>query len=207
MSATRLPRCERRRIGAEPHGAAEVAVGRALLQRVALEPFGHQADHRLRRRREFGRVGLGDAAEIARRLDHRHLHAEADAEIRHVALARELRRADFSFGAALAEAAGHQDAVDVLEERRRVLLLEHFGFDPVEIDLHLVGDAAVRERLDQRFVGVLHAGVFADDGDGDVAFRVADALVDRAASAPGRAAGRARARTPAAPRVSSPSAE
>ena len=59
-------------------------------------------------------------------------------------------------------------------------LLEHLGFDPVEIDLHLVGDAAVRERLDQRLVGVLHAGIFADDGDRDVAFRIADALVDRA---------------------------
>ncbi len=50
--------------------------------------------------------------------------------------------------------------------------------DPVELDLHLVGDAAVRQRLGQRFVGVLHAGVFADNGDRDVAFRVAHALVD-----------------------------
>ncbi len=117
--------------------------------------------------------------QVAHRFDHRHLHAEADAEIRHVALARELRRADFSLRAALAEAAGHQDAVDVFEERRRVFLLEHLGLDPVEIDLHLVGDAAVRERLDQRFVGVLHAGVLADDGDGHLAFRIADALVDQ----------------------------
>ena len=44
-----------------------------------------------------------------------------------LALARELRRADLAFGAALAEAAGHQDAVDVLEERRRVLVLEHLA--------------------------------------------------------------------------------
>ena len=152
-----------------------------------------------RRRRELGRVGLGDAAQIARRLDHRHLHAEADAEIRHVALARELRRADLALGAALAEAARHQDAVDVFEERRRVLLLEHLGLDPVEIDLHLVGDAAVRERLDQRFVGVLHAGVLADDGDRDLAFRIADALVDQL---PAREIGRRRdrGRRPPAPR-------
>ena len=116
-----------------------------------------------RGRAELGRIGLLDAAQIARRLDHRHLHAEADAEIRHVALARELRRADFAFRAALAEAAGHQDAVDVFEERRRILVLENFGLDPVEVDLHLVGDAAVRQRLDQRLIGVLHAGIFADD--------------------------------------------
>jgi hypothetical protein len=41
-----------------------------------------------------------------RRHDHRHLHTGADAEIRHFPLARELRRADFSLTAALAEAAG-----------------------------------------------------------------------------------------------------
>ena len=68
-----------------------------------------------------------DAAEIARRFDDRHLHAEADPEIRHLALARELRRPDLAFGAALAEAARHEDAVDVLEERRRILALEHLG--------------------------------------------------------------------------------
>ena len=122
-------------------------------------------------------------AQIARRLDHRHLHAEADAEIGHMAFAGELRRADLAFGAALAEAARHQDAVDVFQERRRVLVLEHLGFDPVELDLDLVGDAAMRQRLDQRFVGVLQAGVFADDGDRDLAFGIADALVDHVASA------------------------
>ncbi len=106
------------------------------------------------------------------------MHAEADAEIRHVALSGELRRADLALGAALAEAAGHQDAVDMLEKRRGILVLEHFALDPVEIDLHLVGDAAMRQRLDQRFIGVLHAGIFADDGDGDVAFGIAHPLVD-----------------------------
>jgi hypothetical protein len=46
--------------------------------------------------------------------------------------------------------AGHQNAVDVLEERRRILVLRHLALDPVEIDLHLVGDAAMGKRLDQR---------------------------------------------------------
>ena len=158
----------------------------ALLQLVALHPFGHQADHRLARRAEFGRVRLLDAAEVPRRLDHRHLHAEADAEIRDLALAREPRRADLALGAALAKAARHQNAVDMFEERRRVLVLEHLAFDPVEIDLDLVGDAAVRQRLDQRLIRILHAGIFADDGDGDVAFGIADALVDET---PGRQIG------------------
>ena len=47
------------------------------------------------------------------------------------------------------------------------------------LTLHLVGDAAVGQRLDQRFVGVLEAGVLADDGDRHLALGVADALGDR----------------------------
>ena len=66
--------------------------------------------------------------------DDGHLHAEADAEIGHLVLARETHRGDLALGAALAEAAGHQDAVDVLQVVNGVLALEDFGIDPVELD-------------------------------------------------------------------------
>ncbi len=46
-----------RRIGAKPHGAAEIAADAAFLQFVAFHPFGHQANDRLRRGDEFGRIG------------------------------------------------------------------------------------------------------------------------------------------------------
>ena len=117
-----------------------------------------------------------------------------------LALARELGGADLSLGAALAEAARHQDAVDVLEERRRILALEHLALDPVELDLDLVGDAAVRQRLDQRLVGVLEAGVLADDRDRDVALRIADALVDGLPALQLRRVAPARCRRRPAPR-------
>src|SRR4030081_2270441 len=169
---------ERRGIGAKPHGAAEIAALRPLLQLIAAQPLRHQTDYRFGRGAELGGIGPFDADQIARRLDHRHLHAEADAKIGYVALACELRRADFALRAALAEAAGHQNAVDVFEKRRGILVLEHLALDPVEIDLHLVGDAAMRQRLDQRFVGVLHAGVFADDGNGHGTLGVAHPLID-----------------------------
>src|SRR4030088_1832703 len=94
-------------------------------------------------------ISLLDADQIARGLNHCHLHPEADAEIGHVPLARELRRADLALRSALAKAAGHQNAVDVLEKWRGILVLEHLALDPVEIDLHLVGDAAMRQGLDQ----------------------------------------------------------
>src|SRR5579871_192034 len=103
---------EDRRIRAEPHGPPEIAVPGALLELVATQPFRHQTDQRLLGRTELGGVGLLDADEIARGLDHGHLHAEADAEIRHVALACEPRSLDLALRAALPEPAGHQDAVD-----------------------------------------------------------------------------------------------
>src|SRR6266404_4854493 len=167
-----------RRIGAEAHGAAEIALDTASLELVALHPLGHQTDDRFGGRTEFGRVRLLDATEVARGFDDGHLHSEANPEIRQLALARELNGPDFPFGAALAEAARYQNAVHVLEKRRRILALEHLGFDPVEIDLDLVGDAAVGERLDQRLIRVLEAGIFAHHRDRDRAFRIADALVD-----------------------------
>src|SRR3546814_5214754 len=93
-------------IGAETHGAAEVAAGVAGLAQVAAHPLGEQADHRFGARSELGRAGALDAGEVPRDLDARHLHAEADAEIRNAALAGEGDRGDLALRAALAEAAG-----------------------------------------------------------------------------------------------------
>ena len=128
-------------------------------------------------------------ASVPRRLDAGHLHAEADAEERHLALAGELGREDLAFRAALAEAAGHQDAVHLLEPGRRILLLEDLAVEPVELDLAPGWRCRRGQRLDQRFVGVLQADIFADDGDRDLAFRIVDAVDDRRASAPGRGFG------------------
>src|SRR3974390_3402762 len=51
---------EHSRVGAEPHGAAEITARAANLQLVSLHPFGHQPDHGMRRSAEFGRVGVLD---------------------------------------------------------------------------------------------------------------------------------------------------
>src|SRR5579875_127482 len=172
------PGHEPRRIGAEAHGAAEIAVGLALLELVALHPFGHQADHRLGAGPELGRARAVEAGQVPRRLDHRHLHAEADAEIRHFPFARESGRLDLAFAAALAESTRHQDAVHAFERAHGVVLLEDFAVEPIELDADVVGDAAVGQRLAQRLVGVGQMRVLAHDGDGDVALGLADARHD-----------------------------
>ena len=60
--------------------------------------------------------------------------------------------------------------------------LEDLGIDPVELDPHIVGDAAMGHRLGQRFVAVGQVRVLADDGDRDLAFGLADAADDRRSS-------------------------
>ncbi len=99
------PVAEHARIRAEPHRPA-----------LLVEPFlrRHQIDHGMRRFRiDLRGVGAVEPAHVARELDHRHLHAEADAEERHVLLARVAHRCDLALGAALAEARRHEDAVGV----------------------------------------------------------------------------------------------
>ena len=121
-----------------------------------------------------------ELGEVARRLDHRHLQPEADAEIGNLALAREARRLDHALRAALAEPARHEDRVHPLQLPHRFGFgLEHFRVDPVELDLDIVGDGAMGHRLGQGFVAVRQMGVLADDGDRDLALGPADPVDDR----------------------------
>ncbi len=70
---------------------------------------------------EFLGPGVGQAGEVAGGLDHRHLHAEADAEVGDLLFAGELGGLDLAFGAAFAKAAGDEDGVEALRARGRGL--------------------------------------------------------------------------------------
>src|SRR5207302_11279801 len=166
--------------GPKAHRAAEIAIGLALFQFVAAHPLGHQTDDRVLARAELGRAGARQPRQMPRRLDDRHLHAETDAEIRDIALARETRRLDLTLGAALAEAAGDKDCVHAFELLYRLALgLEDLGIDPVELDADIVGDAAMGHRFGERFVAVREVRVLANDRDVDLALGPADAVNDR----------------------------
>lgn len=145
---------------------------------VALHPFRHQADDRLGSGTEFGGGGIFDAGKVTGRFHDRHLHAEADTEIGHVALTRELRRHDLAFGTTLTETTRHENAVDLFEIGCGIFLFEDLGLDPFQLDLDAIGKTTVMQRLDQRLVGILEAGVFADDRNRHFAFRRADAVAD-----------------------------
>src|SRR5581483_6558461 len=142
-------------VRAEAHRPAEI---------VDAEEIAQLVDHFCARIRvDFGGVGVGEPRDVARVLDGRPLEAVTDAEVGDLPLARDLRRLHHPARAAVAEAAGHEDAVRAVEQAIAAGLFERFGFDPLDVDLHAVREAAVVERLVQALVRIFVADVLADD--------------------------------------------
>ncbi len=149
-----------------------------------------------------------EAADVARELDGGDLHAEAEAEERDALLAGELRGADFALDAAVAKAAGDEDAGDVAQEFGRVAWSRSSSASTLhEIDAAIGGGAGVGERFVDRFVGVLELDVFADHGDLHALLRLHHAIHELAASRVMSAGGAVDAEEAAAPcRRASPAA-
>src|SRR5262249_34283672 len=148
----------------EPHRAAQILDAFQLAQ---LE------DHAMRRAGvELGGIGFIEPADIARVFDHQRLHAEADAEVRHLALPRVADRIEHAIDAALAEPARHQDAVERFELALPLIAGHTLGFNPVDVHLQLMRQTAVQQRFFQALVGIFVLDIFADDGDMNFAHRV-----------------------------------
>ena len=149
------------RLRAEAHRAAEI---------LDLLLLGQQVDHRIRRLGiHLGRVRALEPDDVARELRDGDVHAEADAEVRDAALARDAAGEDLALPAARAEAAGNEHAVDLLEQRGRLLERHALGVDPAHAHAAAVVRAGVLERLVHREVRVLELHVLADERDLDLA--------------------------------------
>ena len=162
-------RLETARVRAQPHGAAEVVDAQQVAQLV--DHLGRACRACTRwSRRPRGRTTLRGE------LDGRPLEPVADAEVGDAVLAGVLRRAHHAPRAAVAESAGHEDAVGAVQQADAVGMLERLGFDPVDVHLEPVLEAAVEERLVEALVGVFEPDVLADDVDGDLVVGVVDAV-------------------------------
>ena len=85
--------------------------------------LGHEVDDRVRGEHvELGGVGAAGAEDIAGELDHHALQAEAQAQVRDLVLAGVVGGLDLALDAALAEAAGDEDAGHAVESLVQVLL-------------------------------------------------------------------------------------
>ena len=158
---------------AEPHGAAHIALNAALLQRIAIGPFGHQPDQFCAGAAKLAGDGVTNSGHIPRRFQHRHLHAVANAEIRHIARAGKIGRGNLAFRAALAKAAGHENAIYFFKIRGGVFALKYLAVHPFNIHADIIGNPAMLQAFNQRFIGVFQLGIFPDNGNVYLAFRLA----------------------------------
>ena len=140
--------------------------------------LGHRRDDReLGVGIELARRRALEAGDVAGVLDDHALQAEAQAERRDALLARELERAELAFDAADAEAAGHDDAVELAQRLRGALgRLALVRGDPADLDLRLLREPAGLERLGDREVGIRQVDVLADQADRDLVLGVVHGL-------------------------------
>src|SRR5690349_8440034 len=91
---------------AEAHRAALARVVIALLVALrGIEPLRDECNDRMRRRAiELGAVRILESEHVTPVFDAGELHAETDAEVRNLVLARVANRGDLAFDAPLAEA-------------------------------------------------------------------------------------------------------
>src|ERR1051326_8439381 len=111
----------------QAHGAAE------LVDAFQLAQF--KDDARRCGRIELGRVGMFHATDVASVLDHHRLHAEADAEIRNLVLARIANGVDHALDTALAKTARHENAIESFELPGAVGPMQLLRLDPRDVDL------------------------------------------------------------------------
>src|SRR6478672_11026922 len=96
-----------------------------------------------------------ETTDVARKLDNGRLHPETNPKERKSRGARLANCLDHSFHTADAEPTGNEKSIDVAEHllgafAAREILARH----PLNVDAHVVGDAAVDERFVDAFIAV-----------------------------------------------------
>src|SRR6266542_4897855 len=142
-------------IRAEAHGAAHV---REMLLRF------HERDDRVGAfRREFTRVTVVEADDVACELDYCGLHSEADPEKWKTGFSRVPDRLEHSLHSPHTKAARYENGVVIRQELTGSRAIgEHVAREPGNVDADIVRDAAVNQRFLDALVRVNQLSVFAD---------------------------------------------
>ncbi len=152
------------RISTQAHGAAQLVDAFELAQLVNDAIGGGRI--------ALGGIGVLEATDVAREFDHRRLHAETDSEIRYFPLARVADGRDHAFHAPLAESAGNQDAVELVEIGRTFRPMHVLGFNPMDVHFQPVRKPAMQQRFLQALVGIFVLDVFSHQADVDFVLRI-----------------------------------
>ena len=112
----------------------------------------------------FAAVGIGVSQHIARKFDGHALHAEADAECRHVVCAAVFGSDELSFDSSLAEARADDDSVHVFKLFFHVSFSQLLAVDEMDISLVVIVGCSLRQCFEDGFVCVLQV-VFSYQSD------------------------------------------
>ena len=147
----------------------------ALVDLIAL--VGHEVDDLVRATLvELAGVGVGEAADGACKLDDRDLHTQADAEIGDIVRAGIVRGRDLALNAAVAEAAGHENAVAAAEHFLYIIARDRLAVNPLNVHARAVDIAGVAQRLGDGQIRIVQLHVFAHEADRHAVRAAADAL-------------------------------
>ena len=97
---------------------------------------------------------------MPRKLDHSHLHAETDAEIRDVVFPGVARRHNHALHAPISEAAGDDDPVTAGKRIGSRLVGDRFAVDPADLHPGIAGVPGVAQRLGHGEIGVVQLHIF-----------------------------------------------
>ncbi len=128
---------------------------------------------------ELRAVGSSYPGHITRKFDRRALHAETEAEKRHLPFPRISNRGNFAFDPPCSEPARNQNPVSFAQNSLGPLPLDILRFNPTDIHLGLMVDPAMYERLAKTLVTLLEPGIFSDQRDGNFVFGPLDFLYHR----------------------------
>ena len=101
---------------------------------------------------------------VARVLDHRHVHAEANTEKRNALLASVAHRVDLTLNAAVSEATRHQHRIQ-MRQQADSLHLDFFCVDVIDLNPGIGLQAGMIQRFVQRLVGINQIHVLAHHTD------------------------------------------
>src|SRR5947209_603489 len=175
------PGFEDARVAPEPHRSSLVTDVALLRQKV---------DHRMGREGvELRGVRVVRAEGGTRKLDDHTLHAHAEPECGNAALAAEAGRLDLPLDAAVAKAAGDDDAIEPDERLDVIGPLEVLAVDPLHLHVAACRPRGMAHGLGDREVRVGQLDVLADEADGQRYARSADSLGERLPFAQVRLAG------------------
>src|SRR5216684_2785516 len=156
--------------GAQTHGTSKF---------LHAAQFAQLVNHAMRRRRiEFAGVCLRQSNHVAGKFNAGSLHAQTDAEVRNLFLPGITDSDQHPLDTAFAKTTRDENSVVTFELSVAGLVasLQPLSLNPIHLQLKIVRQRAVYQRLLQRLVGILVLDVFTDNADGHRILRVVNTM-------------------------------